>query len=132
VIYEIIFKKIIKIIKRSKMKYAKNSKLKAITTLLWAQKGNAWKAIAAKLDGPTSNLPIVNVSKLDKIAKEGFILLVPGKILAGGDVENKIEVAAYQISATAKEKILAKGGKVYALDEVAKKNTDAKKVIIVG
>jgi large subunit ribosomal protein L18e len=114
------------------MKFEKNNKLKELTAQLWASKAKVWKAVAKKLQGPTQNYSIVNVSKLDKCSKEGFILLVPGKVLGTGDLNQKIEVAAYKFSEGAKTKILAKGGKVHTLADVAKKNPEGKKVIIIG
>ena len=40
---------------------------------------------------------------------------VPGKVLATGDIEHSVTVAAFNFSSQAKSKILAKGGKYVAV-----------------
>ena len=91
-----------------------------------------WKTIAVELSKPTRNRREVNIYKLDKNSKEGEIIIVPGKVLGTGALSKKITVAALQFSESAKEKILSNKGEVLSIEELMKKNPDAKGVKIMG
>ena len=45
-----------------------------------------WKRIARDLEKPTQNQRIVNVNKLEKYMNDDEIMIVPGKVLGGGDL----------------------------------------------
>jgi large subunit ribosomal protein L18e len=91
-----------------------------------------WKKVAMDLEGPTSMRPAVNLSKIDKYARDGETILVPGKILSMGTLSKKITVAAYNFSHTAVEKIKASGSDAISIDELARKNPKGQKVRILG
>jgi large subunit ribosomal protein L18e len=91
-----------------------------------------WKRVAKDLSASTSNKRSVNVSKIEKHAKDGLTVVVPGKVLSLGTMTKKIDVAAYQFSEAAKNKITKAGGKAHDLLTFAKKNPDGKQVQIVG
>jgi large subunit ribosomal protein L18e len=76
--------------------------------------------IAEKLLKPSRKRACVNIFKLNEIAKTcgEKVLIVPGKVLASGDLEKKIEVACLNCSATAKRKIESMKGKVIELKEI--------------
>lgn len=91
-----------------------------------------WKRVATDLEGPTSRRPAVNLSKIDKFAKDDETVLVPGKILSMGLLNKKITVAAYSFSEQALEKIKQSGSKAITISELAKKNPKGSKVRILG
>jgi large subunit ribosomal protein L18e len=97
-----------------------------------SQKAPAWRRIAQELEKPTRNRRVVHVAKLDKLAKEGFTLIVPGKVLSTGKATKKLSVVAHQFSATAAEKIKYAGGSIITLEEFLGKKPSAKKIMIVG
>lgn len=90
-----------------------------------------WRAIAKKLEKPSRKWAEVNVGKISKHLKEGEIAIVPGKVLGMGDAE-KIEVAAWKFSKTARQKIEKAGGKCYTILQLIEKNPQGKNIRIIG
>jgi large subunit ribosomal protein L18e len=91
-----------------------------------------WKRIATILEGSTQRRPVVNLSKIEKYARDEEIILVPGKVLSMGILTKKITIAAHTFSHSAVEKIKASGSKAITLHELLKKNPDGSKVRILG
>ncbi len=92
---------------------------------------NLWKRIATELEKPTRQRRIVNVYKINKYSKENETIIVPGKVLGMGGLDHKVEVAALSFSEEANNKI-SKSGKTMTINELMKKNPEAKGVRIVG
>ena len=91
-----------------------------------------WKRIATDLERPTRNRRIVNLSKIDRYAKENETIIVPGKVLAGGALNQKLTIAAFKFSGSAKEKIEKSGSKIVQLSELLKEDPKGKKIRIIG
>ena len=70
-----------------------------------------WKDLANRVDKPTRNNTVVNVAKLDNLAKKfkGKTLVVPGKVLSLGNLEEKVTIVAVSASEKAITKINGKG-----------------------
>lgn len=109
----------------------KTEYLKELTSKVKATKAKIWIRVAKELSKPTRNQTEVSLGKLDSMAKDGFCLVVPGKILGTGSLSKKVDVATYQISDSARAKIIAAGGKVLNLEEAAKSYKDGKKLVLV-
>jgi len=90
-----------------------------------------WKRIAIELEKPTRNRRVVNISKLNKVTKDGETIIIPGKVLGSGDLNHKLTVCAHLFSGNAKSKISQKG-KVLSVSELMKQNPKAKGVRIIG
>ncbi|MCS7118524.1 MAG: 50S ribosomal protein L18e [Archaeoglobaceae archaeon] len=86
-------------------------------------KNNAkiWKILAEKLASPARSWAEVNLTKIEKCAKEGETIVVPGKVL-GGDINKPIKVAAFSFSESAKAKIVEVGGQWMKIEELIKIN----------
>lgn len=95
------------------------------------QKVALWKSVAYELERPTRNLCNVNLFKLNRVLRDGEIALIPGKVLGTGNIDKKLEIAALSFSQSALNKISAKGGKAYLLEEFLKKNPKGSKVRII-
>ena len=100
--------------------------IKELKTLSIKGKVKLWKAIAISLEKPTRRRISVNLSKIDKYAKENEIVVVPGKVLGNGDLTKNITIAAYQFSESANKKIKNK----LTIKELMSK--DPKKIRIIG
>jgi len=87
-----------------------------------------WKDVAKRLSRPRRIRTSVNVSRLNRYAKDGDTILVPGKLLAAGAVDKKLTVSAFTFSEKAREKIEAAGGKCLGIAELMKKNPKGSKV----
>ncbi len=91
-----------------------------------------WGRIAEDLEKPTRARRIVNIYKLEKYAKDGETILVPGKVLGTGDLTRKLKVAAFTFSSQAAEKIHKSGGKTIPINELLRENPKGKNVRILG
>ncbi|MBU2522856.1 MAG: 50S ribosomal protein L18e [Nanoarchaeota archaeon] len=104
-----------------------NPELKLLVDAL--KKSNFWMDVAYWLTRPTREMPEVNLEKLSKETKEGEIVVVPGKVLANGEMKHKITLAAFMISNNAKEKM--KGSKIVTIKELMESNKDGRGVKII-
>lgn len=91
-----------------------------------------WKRVATDLEKPTKKRRIVNLSRISNYAKENETVIVPGKVLALGELDKKVVIAAYTISKQAEDKIKANGSKFMTIPELLKKNPKGSKVRIIG
>src|SRR3989344_9598552 len=74
------------------------------------EKVGVWHRIATDLEKPTRQRRTVNLAHINLVATEKEIVLVPGKVLGTGDVLQKYNIAAWQFSDQAREKVAqAKG-----------------------
>lgn len=74
--------------------------------------------LAKHLEKSRRRKEAVNVGKIDKYAQPGEIVVVPGKVLGGGEMTKKTEVYAWVCSKSAREKIARAGGSCHSLDKV--------------
>ena len=91
-----------------------------------------WQDIAQRLEKPSRNWAEVNLSKLERNANDGDIILVPGKVLGAGKISKNITIAAYRFSAAAAKAIEDAGGKKLTIAELVKENPSGKGVRIMG
>ena len=90
-----------------------------------------WKRLAHDLEKPTRQRRSVNLYKLEKHAKVGETIVVPGKVLSVGEITKKLNVAAFQFSNEANQKI-NKVGKTMTIQQLMKDNPKGSKVRILG
>jgi len=90
-----------------------------------------WKRIAEDLERPARQKRVINIYKLSKYSKNDETIIIPGKVLGTGDLNHKINVAAFTFSDEAKKKISEKGVTM-TLQELMKKNPQGKNVRIMG
>jgi large subunit ribosomal protein L18e len=92
-----------------------------------------WRAVRKLLENTSrSRLPKVNVGKIDKLASEGDLVIVPGKVLGGGVVTKRIIVGALSFSKSARDKIVEAGGEALKIEDFVAKYHDAKVVKLIG
>lgn len=90
-----------------------------------------WKAVATDLSRPTRNRREISVGKISKCSRANETVVVPGKVLSGGEITHKVTVAALNFSKQAREKINA-SGKATSIQELMKSNPKAQKARILG
>lgn len=71
-------------------------------------KSRFWRAIAKEIDGSSRMSIVVNISKLSKVTKPGECVVVPGRVLATGELSHKLTIIALSFSKTAIEKLKGK------------------------
>lgn len=109
-----------------------NSLIKELRTKAIQEKVNLWKRLADDLSRSTRSRRVVNLVRIAKNIKKDEIIAVPGKVLAMGELTEKLEVAAYKFSDSAIEKIKQVGGNAISLQELMEKNPKGSKVRILG
>ena len=92
---------------------------------------NIWRRIADDLARPSRQRRIVNLYKLNKHTKENETVVVPGQVLAIGELDHNVVVAAYNCSGTALEKI-NKIGKAIRINELMQESPKGKRIRIIG
>ncbi len=95
------------------------------------KKVKIWKAIASELEKPRRRQRVVNINEINKHCKDNETIIVPGKVLALGELDKKITVAAFSFSQEALTKINQKG-KAISIPELMKINPKGSKVRIIG
>ena len=93
------------------------------------EKSNLWKSIALELEKSSRKRRIVNLFKIDKYSKEDDIVIVPGKVLATGELTHKITVAAYSFSGTAVDKIKKINGNAVSIEKLMEMKPKNVKII---
>ncbi len=109
--------------------------IRLIKTLRKASnKNNAkiWKVVAEKLAKPTRRRVEVNISKINRYAKENETIVVPGKVLGAGKLEKRVVVAAYAFSESAKRIIKEAGGEAITIEELLERNPKGSNVRIMA
>lgn len=91
-----------------------------------------WKDLAERLARPRWLYSEVNVSKIERYAKEGEMIVVPGKVLGGGNITKAVTVAALSFSESARKKIESVGGKCLTIPQLIELNPKGSGVKIMG
>ncbi len=104
--------------------------IELIKTLYKADKA-VWKRVAELLSKPRRKKVEVNISKLERYAKEGDVVVVPGKVLGSGELKKKITVAAFSFSKNAKRLIEKSGSRALSIEALYKENPQGAGVIIM-
>jgi len=113
----------------------KNEKLQELISSLKKQsldnKSGLWKRVALELERPTRAHRVVNLSKIEKYSNENDVVIVPGKLLSGGELTKKVTIIAYAYSQKTADKIHGKA-QIISIEEGLKKYPNAKDIKIIG
>jgi large subunit ribosomal protein L18e len=90
-----------------------------------------WRDIAARLEKPLSHWAEVNLGEISRNAKPKATIIVPGKLLGGGDVTQALVVASYKCSASARRKLEAAGGRAITISQLLKENPKGSGVVVM-
>ncbi len=95
-------------------------------------KAPIWLRLAELALKPSSARRTINVSQIDRLTKDGDVIVVPGKVLGTGGMSHKITLCSFSISNSGAQKILQLGGKILSYSELIKNHPTGKGVIIIG
>lgn len=95
-------------------------------------KAEIWRDVAERLVKSRSRRIVVNLSCLNRYSSRNETVVVPGKVLAAGEITHPLTVAAFTFSGKAQEKIKAAKGKCVSFSDLAKKNPTGSNVKIIG
>ena len=90
-----------------------------------AKKNKNWQEIAGILSSSRRNRIVMNLETINKEAKDGETILIPGKILSQGEINKKIKMVANDFSEKAKEKLTKSKIKFLKINEEIKLNPNA-------
>ncbi|MEA2070661.1 MAG: 50S ribosomal protein L18e [Asgard group archaeon] len=82
------------------------------------KKHSFWIDLSERLSKPRRQRACVNLSKITRYAKEDELVVIPGKVLASGELTSAYTIAALNFSRVAEEKIVMAGGKALSLQEL--------------
>lgn len=99
-----------------------------------------WHRIAEELEAPARMRRAVNLYRIAKHAgrqanknnNENEIVIVPGKVLGTGEISQKLLIAAYSFSESAREKIHGAKGEAITIAELLQKNPKPQNIRIIG
>lgn len=95
------------------------------------QKVEIWRRVSERLRKPRRGKVEVNLSRINRNTKARDVVLVPGKVLASGEIDHEVSVAALSFSKVAREKIEKAKGKVLTLIELSSKNPKGTRIILM-
>ena len=88
--------------------------------------------LAKDLSRSTRQRRVVNLSKINMHAKNGETVVVPGKVLASGELDHTVTIAAWKFSKQALDKIEKAKCKALELPELIKDGVKGKKIRMIG
>ena len=95
-------------------------------------KAKIWKALEEEFQKSRANRRLVNIQKLNRVTKDGDVVIVPGKILGNGTLGHRLTIYAYSFSEGALNKLNTSDTKVISLQSLISKYPDGKGVKIIG
>ena len=92
-----------------------------------------WRVLSDDLLKQRRGKGQINIWQLNKLAKKfkGKMLVTSSKVLSFGEAEEKINIAATEFSASAKEKIEKAGGKAMSLKWLMESKTKESEMVLV-
>jgi len=109
-----------------------NPYLQSLVRELNKSESNFWKVIGEKLNKPTRKKIEVNLSDIERHAEKDDVVVVPGVVLASGELSKPVTVAAWRFSGSASEKIKRAKGKIMTIDELMKEKPKGEGVKIIA
>ncbi len=88
--------------------------------------------LASDLGKSARNQRVVNLSKINRYTKDGETVVVPGKVLASGELSHAVTIAAWKFSQQALDKIEKSKCKALNLNDFIGSEIRGKKVRIIG
>lgn len=99
-----------------------NTRLKCLVEDLSKKEEKVWKDLAWRLSRPRKNFSSINITRINRYAKDKESIVVPGKVLGNGNLEKTVFVSALSFSCEAEQKIKKAGGKCMTIEELVREN----------
>lgn len=95
------------------------------------QEAPIWLDVADHLAKSRSQRVTTNLSTINRHTEKDDVVLVPGKILASGELDHSVTVVSFEASDSAKAKVTGAKGKYLTIPELLEKNPKGSKVKII-
>jgi len=115
---------------KKKLKRKSNPNLVNMITFLRKQ-SPFWLKVSEYLAKSKRKSIKVNLGRIEMIAKPNSVVLVPGKVLADGEITKQITIAAFSFSEEAKLKLHKAKSRMVKIDDLSKENKEGKGVILI-
>lgn len=106
--------------------------IKELRQMKKKENADVWRRLSEELSKSRKNRRTVNIWRINKHAREDETIIVPGKVLGTGDLNHRINVAAFKFTEYAKQKIEKSGSKILSISELIKKNPKGSNIRIIG
>jgi large subunit ribosomal protein L18e len=116
---------------RIERKLRRKTNQNLVETIIACKKNEKWLEVAHLISMPSKKQNRINLFDINTNAKNGEIVLVPGKVLSKGELEKKVKIVALGYSESAKEKLKKNKIEMSTIDEEIKKNPEAKNIHII-
>lgn len=97
-----------------------------------AHQAPVWRAAAERLSRPRHQVFPLNVGHLERLAEPQETILVPGKLLAEGNLTKALTIGAISYSSEARSKVRAAGGRALSITDLVKSHPDGKGVRLLA
>ncbi|MEF8771570.1 50S ribosomal protein L18e [Halodesulfurarchaeum sp.] len=91
-----------------------------------------WQDVAGRLEKPRRSHAEVNLSRIERYAREDETVVVPGKVLGSGALRKSVTVAAVDFSSSAQTKIEHADGEVLNLEQALEQHSDGSEMRVIG
>ncbi|MCE4607784.1 MAG: 50S ribosomal protein L18e [Caldisphaeraceae archaeon] len=105
--------------------------MKSLQSQYRKTKSNIWRYAAEVLSRPSRRRVAVNLNKINRFARDGDVILVPGKILGNGVLTKKVTLVAFSFSQTAIEKIRSAGSTYKTIEDEIRENPQGSNIKII-
>ena len=99
-----------------------NIHIRMLARKLWKTQRPIWRDVSKRLMAPQRNRVELNLAKINSLTQKGDTIVVPGKVLATGNVDKSITIACYKMSKSALVKLKASKSNVLTIEELVEKN----------
>jgi large subunit ribosomal protein L18e len=93
--------------------------------------GDVWGDVADTLSKPRRRHAEVNLSRIERYAREEETVVVPGKVLGSGALRTPVAIAAVDFSSSAETKIEQADGEAVSLTDAIERNPDGSGVRVI-
>jgi len=97
-----------------------------------AHRAPIWRAAADRLTRPRHQVFPLNVGHLERLAEAKETIVVPGKLLAEGNLTKPLTIGAVSYSSEARSKVTAAGGTALSISQLLKSHPDGKGVRLLA
>ncbi len=105
--------------------------IKDLKLASYEHKAPIWKDIALRLSRSGRLSAEVNLGRLNRVCRDGDVIVVPGKVLGSGALGKKVSIATFEASASARAKIEEAGGRLMTIGDLVAENPKGTAVRIV-
>jgi large subunit ribosomal protein L18e len=95
------------------------------------KKSEFWNEVSTKLSVPARKRVTVNLGSLNEYA-DGETVVIPGKLVAGGQLTKKLNIACWRFSEAVLNKVTKSGSKLVSLHDLSAKDEKGDKLRIIA